>query len=327
MKTFVHKDTNIGYQEAYSDSWYDALDFTVKDCFYGQVRAVNDNLFADHNITGEYYSHSLPDTLKPFVTKQQAMTWDNVTGMNPMWDKSPIEDTKYFRYGDMLKEAHQRSTLLGLSFVPSIIEDMRPHSYEIRLKADHNSPISMLCLALGWWWHIDKLLREPDALDYDYTAFRQFDTWYWPMMDKERVYKLFEYSRRQVLLAQEYEETNIPYHDIPVIWGCGAKHAGFPLASWINSYFLMFNRATVELFREDFFDRILQEIEIHFMRGGPYSKFILRKPGCLIHNIAIKNDVPVLDIIDDTYCWIPHGRDVATLDWAHTERSNPFGTD
>ena len=82
----------------------------VKDCVYGQVRATEDEDISQ----GVLMPHVIPDGWKPYITKQQLFTWTNHTGMNPLWDQSPIDDVTYFRYGDMLTECQYIEEELGL---------------------------------------------------------------------------------------------------------------------------------------------------------------------------------------------------------------------
>jgi hypothetical protein len=295
---------------------------TVKDCLYGQVRAVEDNVYRGYDVAGKALPTDIPAVLKPYIKKQQVITWDNATGMNPLWDKAPCDDVIYKKYGDMLRDAYEISVHNGLTYVPDLISGgLSIDEYEAKIKEDHNNNYSMLCFALGFWWHIHHLLNQSDALDYDFITVRQMDTWYYPILTEAQVDHVFNGLRRQVLLSPQFDEPKIPFDDIPVAWTGVTMHPIFPMTTWIESYFYMFNRATVEIMREDFFTKILQEIEIFYKRNGPRARPILGKPGTLCHHALIKNDVTAIDISEDIFCWIPPGRVLSVTDFGRNERN------
>lgn len=298
------------------------MNFTIKDCLYGQVRAVEDNVYRGYDAPGMALPTSIPSVLKPYIKEQQIITWDNATGMNPLYDKPPIDNVIYKTYGNMLRDAYEISVHNNLKYVPDLIEaGLTPGQYDQKIKEDHNNNYSMLCLSLGFWWHIHHLLNQPDALDYDYLVVRQMDTWYYPLLTEEHVNHVFEGSRKQVLLSPQFEEPQIPLDDIPVAWAGVTNNPMFPMSTWIDSYFYMFNKPTVEIIQKDFFTRILQEIEIFYQRNGVRARPILGKPGTTFHHVLIKNDVTVIDISDNIFCWIPPKRTVSVADYSRNERN------
>ena len=93
----------------YTDEHYDQLDFTVKDCLCGQVRAVDDNVYRDQGVPGKALPSTIPAALKPFVKAQESITWDNATGMNPLCDRAPGSNVIQKSYGNFIQDAYEIS--------------------------------------------------------------------------------------------------------------------------------------------------------------------------------------------------------------------------
>lgn len=301
---------------------YDQLNFTIKDCLYGQVRAIDDNVYRGYGISGKALPSTIPVILKPFIKKQQIITWDNATGMNPLWEQAPGDNVIHESYGDMIRDAYEISVHNGLTYVPDMVDiGLTVDQYDVKITEDHNNNYAMLCLSLGFWWHIHRLLNQPDVLEYDYLIVRQMDTWFYPLLTKENLYTIFEYFRRQVLLSRHFEEPTMPLYDIPVTWAVQYSNNIFPMSTWIESFFYMFNKPTVEILQKNFFLKILQEIEIFYLRNGKNTNPILGKPGVLFHHVAIKNDITVIDTSNNTFCWIPDRRTVSCSNYGRNERN------
>ena len=293
----------------------------IKDCLYGQVRAIEDNVYRGYGVAGKALPTSIPFELKPYVKAQQIVTWDNATGMNPLYAQAPGDNVIVKSYGTMLRDAYEISIDAGLTYVPDHIKYMDAKQYDAEIKQDHSSDYSMLCFALACWWHIHLLLNQPDVLDYDYIVVRQMDTWYYPIMSKEEIEEVFTTSRRKVLLSPKFEELKIPMDDIPVAWTAVTTNPVFPMTTWIDSYFFMFNRSAVKVLQQDFFVKILEEIEVYYLRAGAKARPILGKPGTLFHHQAIKNNITVINTSDNIFCWIPNGRVKTVTDYGRHQRN------
>ena len=116
----------------------------IKDCFYGQVRAVTET----HHGTRTTWT---PPALN--VTKQCGVTWDNTTGMNPLHDQAPV-DVTYYSYGEMLATAANQSRYFvspcpegareRYTFIKDFLEmDKTPEFYDNKAK-DHKSHYARL---------------------------------------------------------------------------------------------------------------------------------------------------------------------------------------
>lgn len=306
----------------YTDDYYDKLSFTIKDCLCGQVRAIDDNVYRGHGVPGKALPTTIPAVLKPFVKEQQIITWNNTTGMNPLWEQAPGNNIIYRSYGDMIRDAYETSIHNGLKYVPDLVDcGLTINQYDQKIKENHSNNYSMICATLGFWWHVHQLLNHPDILDYDYIIVRQMDTWFYPVLTKKQVYKIFEHSRHQVLLSAKFEEPTIPLNDIPVAWASVTTNPMFPMSTWIDSFFYMLNRSTVEILQQNFFTKILQEIEIFYQRSGAETRPILGKPGTIFHHVAIKNDITVINTSDNTFCWIPDRRTKSATNYSRNERN------
>ena len=294
----------------------------IKDCLYGQVRAIEDNIYRGYNTPGMALPSSIPESLRQHIKEQQVITWDNATGMNPLWESPPVDNVIYKSYGKMIQEAYEISMDCGLTYVPDHINyRVSTSEYDQKIKEDHDNNYSMLCLSLGFWWHIHQLLNQPDVLNYDYLIVRQMDTWFYPLITDNQVQGLFDDLRKLVLLSPQFETPTIPLDDIPVTWAMQVNNSLFPMSTWIESFFYMFNKATVEILQKDFFTKILQEIEIFYQRNGAKARPILGKPGTLFHHVAIKNDITIIDTSNNVFVWIPDRRSRSCPDYARNERN------
>jgi hypothetical protein len=82
---------------------------SFKDCLYGQVRKLNGY--------PELKCTDLPNDVSTIIGKQEVITWDNTTGMNPLYDSLPTDTL--LSYGEMLATAVIRrnaSNSLGHGF-------------------------------------------------------------------------------------------------------------------------------------------------------------------------------------------------------------------
>lgn len=289
---------------------------------YGQVRAIEDNIYRGYNTPGMALPSSIPVILRPHIKEQQVITWNNATGMNPLCHSPPIKNVLYSAYGEMIQDAYEISIRNGLKYVPDMVNGgLSVEQYDAMIAEDHDNNYSMLCLSLGFWWHIHQLLNQPDVLDYDYLIVRQMDTWFYPLLTDEQLQAIFTKSRDIVLMSPQFDEPTVPLNDIPVTWAMQVHSPKFPMSTWIESFFYMFNKTTVEILQKDFFKKILQEIEIFYLRNGAKARPILGKPGTLFHHIAIKNDITVIDTAENIFVWIPDRRSRPCPDYARNERN------
>ena len=112
---------------------------------------IKDNLFGQIRAPGTAYE--IPENLKSIVTKQQVITWDNATGMNPLWEKVP-SGTIYTSYEDIFKN----------SKLTSINSDMiKSTGFE-----DKFGGHVFMAKVLGQWFQIQRLLN-PKILNKNLT--------------------------------------------------------------------------------------------------------------------------------------------------------------
>jgi len=278
----------------------------TKDCFYGQVRAVTETLNGTATTV-------VPPALN--ITKQEAITWDNATGMNPLWDKTTIP-TQYMSYGEML----QTATLWGSSYALEHLEqDQSEEFYHERIREDYKNDYSMLCHTLAPLWMLHHTLAQPNILDYDYIVARQFDTWFnYPLhpVTQERI--KFILSNEQ----GDYTHRVSPNKErnIPIIYAGNLKNtAKFPIVGNIASYFLILNREAVEILRHDFFRFGLEEMDLLYSQVG-YSKFLRGNVGNVFCKIFIKNNIHVIDIEEFNLCFIKQDWSDDCKDFSRLER-------
>ena len=260
----------------------------TKDCFFGQIRAATETF------------NGKPTTWTPTamgVTKQWAQSWNNTTGMNPLWDKSPVE-TEYYSYGNMLAWASRRNH----RFINDYID---PHKdgnyYDQKIKADYAGHEARLCFLLAIPFGIHTILAQPDVLDYDFIVARQFDTWYDPLHGK--INEQIEYMLREYPKLLSHATTDI--HNIPIAFAESHKNLNnpkeydeFPVIGASRAPYHIFNRAAVERLTSLFLPMMLQEFEnVHQVLGtDQQSQIMSAQPGYIIHRALTKCDVHVMDM-------------------------------
>ncbi len=291
-------------------------DFTFKECMVGQVRAINDNIFREYNMPGEFLPKDLPESMKPYIKKRQLMTWDNSTGMNPLWDQPPFEDVIYMSYGDMLRDAYET----GLDYVTETLPALTAKQYNKFIVEKVGEREGELCFRLAMWWHMWKMMNQPDALDYDFTIMRQCDTWYWPFLEHRRVCELFDHTPKHFFLPEDGSEPKIPLEEHPMVWiGC-FQNRKYPSTIMSHSTYYVFNRAALKKLQKGFFYLMVEEIDRLYTDIGWTSRG-LQKNGDLSHTVFIKNDITVIDTTDETFILQPHNRVVRCGNWGRAERT------
>lgn len=279
---------------------------TIKDCLFGQIRAVDDNVYRDTGIPKTAVPTTIPEALSPFVTDQEVITWNNDTGMNPLWLKSPLDNTAYKSYGQMLKYSYDLSLDHNLTFMIDLIPYCTAEEYDVIIKEDHSSNYALLCASLGFWWHIHLFLEQD--ITYDYIALRQHDTWYYPELKEHQVAKIFKEDP-----------------DIPTMFITKINTINYPTTAFIQAFFYMFNRAAAaQLYKDDFYVLILKEVDRYYKMLAKNAQQIYGKSGVILHNVCVKNNINIIDIdqlVGEIYCWIPTQRSPDCKDYGRNERN------
>jgi len=287
----------------------------TKDCFFGQVRAVTETW------KGRQTTWAPPALGE--VTRW-AVTWDDVTGLNPLYDKCPVE-CEYHRYGEMLAGISWDN----YSFVNDFIKPHQtPEYYEQQIKEDYNSQEARLCFLLAIAYGIDTIVSKTDCQDYDFVVARQFDTWWSarnPDVDETAEFMLNKYPQR----LSEYT-SNI--HDIPLAYisSINAKDhpveytENFPIIGSSKCIAQIFNAQAVKLVANRFFDMTLREYETIYRTLGTdmQSRIMSWQPGYIVHRVLTKCDVHIMDIQDLEVLNIRPGWNVdCPHDFSHIARS------
>ena len=257
---------------------------TFKDCMFGQVRSPNTrHPLYDH----EVYSSTIPETFN--IQMQQAITWDNATGMNPLYNESPFSLTQYESYGAMI----QRGLSLPNNqyFIDYTSPNLSVSEYNQKIAEDHTNNYAMLSYAAGQWYLIDKILMWSDNLDYDYLIVRQFDT-----VLRQNYY--LEDFERNFITFQKNLIGNAALDSYPLIW-VQRQNSGnnpdiihdFPYIGAIHSSVYVFNRPAIKQLRGRLFERVIEEINYLYKAHGKYSKFFIGHPGALMSMIAMKENI------------------------------------
>ena len=279
--------------------------YTIKDCLFGQIRAVDDNVYRGTGIPKTALPTTIPTALEPFVTEQQVITWDNTTGMNPLWHKSPIDNTAHKSYGEMLNYSYELSLDHGLTFMIDLIPYCTADEYNALIKRDHTSDYALLCASLGFWWHIHLFLTQAES--YDYTALRQHDTWYYPELKEHHVAKIFDADPT-----------------IPTMFVTKINTINYPTTAFIQAFFYMLNREAVDQLKDDFYVLILKEVDRYYKLLNKNAQQIYGKSGVILHNVCVKNNIDIINIdqlIGEIYCWIPTARSPDCKDYGRSERN------
>jgi hypothetical protein len=278
----------------------------IKDCLFGQIRAVDDNVFRTTDINETAMPTTIPPALVPHVAEQQIITWDNATGMNPLWNKLS-HNVMHESYGNMLRQSYNIAEQHGITFISDLIPYKSAAEYDEIIRTDYSSDYALLCASLGFWWHIHLFLQQRDALDYDYTALRQHDTWYYPNLRDEHIVEIFEQNvTNSTMFVTKINTIN------------------FPTTAFIQAFFYMFNKTAVKQLQDDFYVLILKEIQHYYDTLGKYAQQIYGKSGVILHNVCVKNDITIIDLdtlIQEIYCWIPVKRSPDCKNYSRLERN------
>lgn len=274
----------------------------IKDCIYGQVRATEDEDLSQ----GVLMPHVIPEGWKPHIIEQQLFTWTNHTGMNPLWNDSPVRDITYFRYGKMLSDCQDmKENCMGLGAYRTpqewdeIIASVGPDFTNVEL--------ALKIKILAQWYLVHQFLNTPDALSYDYLILRQHDTSFKIKDDPHtfghefnKVKKFFfhtskrrneEYSSH-IMVRHLFENETI--HDRSLLNGMG------------GNYF-MFDHQAVAKLKENFFEQIVNQAEFYCRTLISDCQQAARVPGTLLLDVAIKNDIHLVNM-GEKFFWKPPRR-------------------
>ena len=264
----------------------------IKDCIYGQVRSTEDEDLSQ----GVLMPHVVPNAWTDHIIQQQLFTWTNHTGMNPLWADSPVEDVTYFRYGEMLSEVDgSRTPVEWDEFVAAQGPDFT------------NVDIALKIKILAQWYLIHQFLNTPDALSYDYLILRQHDTSFKIKEDphtfghefnKVKTF-FFHTSKREapgysshIMVKHLYENDTI--HDRSLINAIGGN-------------FFMFDKQAVAILRSNFFQQIAKQADFYTNTLIPDCRQAARVPGTLLMDVAIKNDIHLVNM-GEKFFWKPPRR-------------------
>jgi hypothetical protein len=239
------------------------MSIKVKDCLFGQIRLPQ-------------VAYNMSDMVSAFITKRQVVTWDNSTGMNPLWQDVP-EGSIHLSYEAMLLE--------------STLTPEGQSNFELD---DWSSRDAYIAKALGQWYHIAHLMNLPDALDYDYTIFRQTDTVLARMLPVYFESSLVPSVNR--LTSVVYGSGKIkPVTNIPVIIA-GSKpfYPAYPALIQIPSHLWIINREGIKRLRHVFYQDMENEIDRYQRTIGFNTQQVVGQPGNLLARVAIKNDLEIV---------------------------------
>ena len=286
----------------------------TKDCFYGQVRAVTET----HN--GQLNTWT-PDALN--ITKQSGVTWDNNTGMNPLYDQATVPVIHY-SYGEVLKIAADK----GFTFITDFIEPNRTAEfYDDRIKEDFNSHYARLALAFAPFWGMEAILIQPDNNLFDFIVTRQFDT-FWKSNNpriNENIERLLGADTQQLSAHTKR------IHQIPFVYMCAKNFASnpkeyeeFPVFGASLSSFVIFNNVAMKRMRGIFFQKFLEEIEIMYRQIEHDMQTHLHswQMGFNMARVFMKCNVHIIDMYRYNLLGVKPGWNVDVSDnFAHIERA------
>lgn len=255
----------------------------IKDCLFGQVRKLG----------GKYKNlqcTDLPNDTNCVITKQEVITWDDATGMNPLCDylnEVPNITINKMSYGCMLEQTYD----MGAPCVTTLSDKLLPAEYEALIREDYTNRFAAACKRLGQWWHIHHFLNRPDALDYDFTIVRQIDTVIESFVNQEEILKELTERANTLFQTKTYPAT------IPMIYDMGADedrmdHVG-GLITWSHAFVL--NRATVKILRNNFYRLALYEANRYFELIGE-NNYTMGLPTPVLFRLAIKQEIEMLSM-------------------------------
>jgi len=249
---------------------------------FGQVRKLGG--FPNNTST------DLPNDLSNLITKQEIITWDNATGMNPLcnyFDRVPNVNVTKMSYGEMLAATYD----MGIHCVTSLHKGkLSSAHYEVFAKADYKNPFAAACKRLGQWWHIHHLLNRADALEYDFTVVRQIDTIFEFDTNCEQIKNELTGRAKSLFMTGDYPA------DIPMIYELGFKEAMTSFSTFITwSHAFIFNRAAVKLLRDNFYQFAAYETNRYFELIGE-NNYTMSIPAVIIIQIAVKQEIEMISL-------------------------------
>jgi len=259
----------------------------VLDCFFGQVRAVKETW------------KGMPNTWTPAVLDlptSRGVTWDNATGMNPLFDQATVP-VEYYSYGKVISIA----SALDYDFVNDFIEPGHLGKYyDTMIARDYKSHYARLAQNLATLAGMHYALSQNDARDFDFVVTRQFDTWWKPNTPdfNERIHHILHESAK--IFTGSGREQNIPIaytisinlHENP------KEYVEFPVVGATRSLAMIFNKAAVEVLYDEFLYAALDELEIMYKQADTDLQSNLQswQIGYNIHRILTKFNIHTIDI-------------------------------
>jgi len=252
----------------------------IRDCLFGQIRSPRT-------------CYDIPSSLQSIITDQQVTTWDNATGMNPMYRVVPI-GAVHKSYTDLLAQS-QLSCFDDEHFVPTRTDFSDPDGAEV-----------FMAKVIGQWWLIQDMMDLPDALDYDYTIFRQTDTRYMPNARSRLINHVFNRMDR-VTRAAYGEDCKKPTfkkyldNEVPVMASSSGypQGSGWPAMPQFRSSCWIINRAGLRNIKDGFYRAIESEIEHYQTTIGFNCSHIHGQPAHLLAKVAIKNNVEIAGLKEE----------------------------
>jgi len=259
----------------------------TKDCFFGQVRAVAETHHGKLNTW-------TPTALN--VTKQFGVTWNNLTGMNPLYDKATVP-VIHQSYGEPLAIAASRN----YSFINDFISSNESvEYYDRKIKEDYNSHYARFAQVLATFWGIDQILAQDDCNEFDFITARQFDT-VWKA-DGSNINRKIEHIFGEH--TQTLSDATANIQSIPLVYGMSKdilqedQFTEFPVAGTTRCTSFIFNREAAAILKGKFFDLALEELEIVYeqINTDMQSQLHSWNLGYNIHRMLVKCDIHTIDI-------------------------------
>ena len=247
----------------------------IKNCFYGQVRRMwmhPGKLCTD-----------LPNDTADIITKQEIITWNNDTGMNPYHADFDNLNVEKLSYGEML---YQTQSFHAEFMQKRFHTALTASEFEAKIREDYKNIHTSTAKLLAAWWHMRHFLNRSDVADYDYICLRQTDSYIddWVFAeDFER--EIIEKNKTVLGCVNEH-------HDIPVVYNLQYKNRRtiWPSANFIPSYAYLLNRSAVEILRGKLYQLALMEMDYYDKLLGSRN-LLLDKPGIAMLRIAVKNNI------------------------------------
>lgn len=278
---------------------------SFKDCLYGQVRKLHG--YPNLECT------DLPNDLISLITKQEIITWDNTTGMNPLWNSLPT--VVLLSYGEML----EKSWNMDLVWLKELTngEKYTATQFEESIKENYNNEFTLISKRLSMWWFIDCFLNRPDVLNYDHVIIRQIDTLFNPFCNVEMIKD--EMTRRH---QKVFSSDNIPA-GVPICYDLSLDmNRRHPSSTMITSHTFILNRKAVKILKDNFYQLVLNEIDYYYKMIGP-NNFLNGDPGGIMHRICIKQNVEPISLREIFLRpeWCRGGEKGGTIDFSNLDRS------